>query len=159
MLRVYGDLENRTDVGCLPHAGHQRRHGWSLRQPPRHADSCGRSRARSGTATAAAAVLLQACGPELLQAGARTAQRIPQCRGQPVRRGVRRSLRPCLDAANRMAAGCPVSTVRADTAVTRPCSCSLLLKAVAEQVLAGGAATNARNAGLSARLSQSCSRK
>src|SRR5829696_3669874 len=52
----------------------------------------------------ASAVLVPACGPDTVARRRADGHHGPQCRGRPVRRGVRRSLRPCPAAANRTAA-------------------------------------------------------
>jgi hypothetical protein len=119
---VCGGLRPGRVSGRRPHTGHQRGHGRSLRQPPQTCNSCGRSRTRSGPLLSqATAVLLPACRPDTAASRRADGRRVPRGRGRPVRvvsaaacDHVR--VRPTGRLRRR-----PMSTMRADLAVTRPC--------------------------------------
>jgi hypothetical protein len=68
----------------------------------------------------ASAVLVPACEPDTVAARRADGHHGPQCRGRPVRRGVRHSLPPCPGAANRTVAAVSGVQGAANVAVTRP---------------------------------------
>jgi hypothetical protein len=114
---VCGDLRpGRVSGRPQQHAGHQRGHRWPLRQPPR---TCQLVRRAAGPGPGpllpqATAVLVPACGPELPQ----------QARGRPPCSATPWPACPpwCPPRPTGRLRRCPVSTGRADVAVTRPCA-------------------------------------